>query len=179
MDSKIKYEEQQEAISAIKIMTEKIISCLESLTPDNPDLFMESFETLYLESVESEAQKVLVFIKNIIIHLFKSKYGNDVNSRNHLRKEIENFREEINDITDYDTNKPKATVVNKANREIDKSYGRAVRSFRKILEDPYDSKDYSIKANFINKLPESCPWNFQEIMDDSIDSLLSILPSIK
>jgi len=127
--------------------------------------FSESVDELYLESNRSEANKTGSFIRQMIIHLFKLKYGKDLNSHDHLRDEIENFRDEVIMILRWDTMKKLPNIIRLVVDDIDLDYQRAVRKFKrtKNLDNDYLS---------IQNLPNQCPWILEELMDNSIDDLL-------
>jgi len=135
--------------------------------------FTEAFdEELYLEGTKRDAKPANKFMKQIIIHIFKLKYGNDTLTRRKLSEEIKLFREEIDNITDRDTEDPDVNVLCLVEKNISLAYRRAFNEFERILD--ADPKSYHVSS--MNSMPKECPWTFDEIMDMEIDVLLRHLP---
>jgi hypothetical protein len=125
---------------------------------------------LYLESNKSEAKTVCSLLENIIVHLFKIKFGNDKTSHNRLYHEIRGYRKSIIRITDWD-DVPSKSIINIVKERIQLSYQRALKDFIEVIED--DPKDYSVDSSY--DFPQACPWTFEELMDNEIDSLVDRL----
>ena len=169
METSMSKDELQGELKTIELLLEKCYKAMDEIKNGNIIDFKETVDSLYIESVNTTAGTVDSFVKNVIIHLFKLKYGLMIDSYDSLKDEIDNFRDAVDDLVDWygDRNK---NVLNRVN--LAKSYRMAVRQFQRILDHPTKGKEYTNVST--KTFPEICPWPLNGIMEYPIERLLNI-----
>lgn len=171
-------ESVQRSLSEVYKLVEKCMGALEQLKQNNPTAFNESVDNIfYYESNQSDARNVNSYIKLIMLHLFKLKYGKVKNSHIHLNKEIDNFREEIINIINWDdSNRLKKNIIKFVEEDFDMNWPRALRALSRVIKE--SPKEYRIKntKGFSTYTPET--WTFTNIMDMDTGDLISKLPEL-
>ena len=162
----------KEELQVIQKLFEQGKKAIDYLGQGQIEEFHEAVDSLYLESNKSEARNVNTFAEKIILHLFKLAYGNDTNSHKHLSDEIDEFRDSIIRLTNWDEPKKRVKIViQMAEENMYLSYRRAVKTFQRILEN--NPKDYKIQST--RNFSKECPWTLEQLMDDTLDELVKTI----
>lgn len=170
MDNKL-----DEALERLNMLTEEMLRIKRAILAAKEGVpFAEAWnEEVFLEAKQDE-KKGRAYLSRMIEHLLKVKYCTNDRNYDHWRGEINTFRAKTIDIIDWKSKRRKdINLINILINDLDDIYEVAIEYY----ED--DSKEYSDLIDGLELIPEECPWNLSELMNDSIDELLSKLPMEK
>ena len=106
---------------------------------------------LLAEEIEDMGNEIrnacLSFVRHILEHLLKLRYSSQDGPKKHWRREIVNFRVELDQ---------RLTRSIQRQIDLDKVYRQAVRLAVANLDEP----------DFAKRLPECCPWTLAQLRDD-------------
>ena len=158
-----------ESLQTVQKTLDTCLIALNHIRNGRVEEFHEAVDALYLESREDEAKKVLSYVKNIIIHLWKWEYGGYAHTHKKLSKEIRNFRNEIEDLTSWSL-KQNRNIIKLVREGWNSKYYHAVKEFQQALDD--HPRDYTISST--KSFPKECPWTFEQLVECPIEDLLEI-----
>jgi hypothetical protein len=169
--------EFDEALQRLELLNDELDRIRHALNASAQGVpFNESWnENVYLEEVDAKTKcysKLAVAIE----HLFKLAYCNSeiVFNRNKIkwRDEIVEHIDDVIDITEWNRNKPKANYVKYLKDNFNEIYNTGIANYKK------DSKTYKDLRVGLELIPDECPWNLYDLMENTIEELISVLPNI-
>lgn len=161
-----------EAIERLEMLSEEVERIKRALLAAKEGMpFTEAWnEEVFLEAKQEE-KKGKAYLSRMIEHLLKVKYCTNDRNYDHWIGEINTFKAKTIDITDWKSKRKRDTnLINTLTDDFDDIYDVAIEHY----ED--DAKEYPDLRDGLELIPEECPWNLSELMDDSIDELLDKLP---
>lgn len=164
--------EFNEALERLDMLTAEIERIKRALLAAKEGVpFTEAWnEEVFLEAKQDE-KKGRAYLSRMIEHLLKAKYCTNDRNYDHWRGEINTFRTKTIDITGWKSKRNKDTnLINTLTDDLDDIYEVAIEYY----ED--DAKEYPDLIDGLELIPEECPWNLADLMNNSIDELLDKLP---
>lgn len=162
----------KEALERIELLTEEICRIKRSLiAAANGEPFNESWnDELYLEE-SANKDSASSHLSRAIEHLLKLKYStNDRNNRG-WKRDFSNHLSDVEDYTKWRSKKNKQTnVIKYLINELQDIYEVGVAYYDKA------AKKYPDLIPGLQFIPNECPWTLEELLDNTIDELLSVLP---
>lgn len=141
----------------------------------NMQMVHAELNQLATESVDSEAKIVSSRLERMIEHILKLAYCSNQNDLNRDARQwkisIDKQRNEVYTLLQWYENKRETNIIVRVMDMIPSIYRGGVRRYM------YASDDNP--SLFINKdlIPTECPWTLEELMDDTIVSLVEKLPN--
>lgn len=166
--------EFNEALDRLDMLTEEVERIKRALLAAKEGVpFTEAWnEEVFLEAKQDE-KKGYSMLYRIMEHLLKIKYCTNDRNHDHWIGEINTFRSKILDLTLWGKRKRDTNLIKYLDNNIQDIYADAVDEYEK------GSEEYPDFIGGLKLIPEECPWNLSELMDNSIDELLSKLPMEK
>lgn len=173
MDDNDKFREALERLDLMHEEMAKLRRALISIQDGTP--FTEAFNDEFLEEIlKSDEVRASYHVASEIEQLLEMKYCTNNRNYDNWVTSIDTHREEVIMLTSWLSRKNQYVyLINRLKEEMQDHYETGIELYKREM------KKYQDLREGLTYIPEKCPWELDELMDDDIEDLLEKLPDME
>lgn len=172
---KLTDENYNDALLHLQSIVERVVQIMELMQQGDIETAKAEMNELYIESVKSDARTFGSMIVRMIEHLLKLAYCDNYEDIERYTRgweiSINKQRDNIIDDTNWSTSSQETNILHKVDYNMEEYYVKGVRRYNNSI-----SRNTSLRKNS-GLIPEECPWDLSDLLDEKIITLVEMLPS--
>nr|DAW78307.1 MAG TPA: protein of unknown function DUF29 [Caudoviricetes sp.] len=165
--------EMNELLLRLQSIAERVGQIADLVRRGELNLAKTEMDELYMESVESDSQKLGSRIEQMIEHLLKLAYCDNYH---YIRRDargwvisVKKQKKSLYSSLRWGEKKRKTNIINSIKSRMQEIYNNGVYAYNLAIDE-----NSSLESNSVI-IPKNCPWSLENLMDEGIVTLVEML----